>query len=242
VDLDFTQKMRIENMPTINRSRASAFTLVELLVVISIMIALMALAGPMLLRPSVDITQASADLEGYITLARNYAMSRNTYVRVLFSEDRESVKPSVTVLAIASADGTLQNDSSKNMSDPSLWTGIGSKHLVLKNIVLDDNLIDGKIVTEETPRVTFVDDVKIDIENLTRTIKGQEIIFDMGAIQIQPSGEMRLDKDVSIRSFAVGLVNPDKPNNPALLQINGYSGSIKVLRAEDGVSATQLNP
>ena len=66
----------------------SAFTLVELLVVIGIMGLLMALAGPLLssFKGSGDLNKASYDIQSLLEQARSYALANNTYVYVGLQE------------------------------------------------------------------------------------------------------------------------------------------------------------
>jgi prepilin-type N-terminal cleavage/methylation domain-containing protein len=98
------------------------FTLVELLVVMSIMIIMMALAVPSIskFKDARDVSQAVYEIAGLLEQARSYAMANNTYVFVGLTEVDSSVSASVTpqvstgqspygrvaVAVVASKDGT----------------------------------------------------------------------------------------------------------------------------------------
>jgi prepilin-type N-terminal cleavage/methylation domain-containing protein len=93
------------------------FTLVELLVVISIMALLMVLVLPAVnsIKKGGDMTQASQDFSGMVQLCRTYAITNNTYVYLGIGEFDSSVSVSgtqiagygrVAMVALASRDGT----------------------------------------------------------------------------------------------------------------------------------------
>jgi type II secretory pathway pseudopilin PulG len=71
------------------RAAGVGFTLVELLVVISIIVAMMALALPAFnaMKGGGDVTKAAADVSGAIEVARSYAMTNNTYTWLGFFEE-----------------------------------------------------------------------------------------------------------------------------------------------------------
>lgn len=102
--------------------RRGAFTLLELLVVMAIMVAIMALVVPAFssLKSGNDVTKAAYDIAGALNHARAYAMANATYVFVGIAEVDASVdssaKPQLTTGAtphgrvalaiVASKDGT----------------------------------------------------------------------------------------------------------------------------------------
>jgi len=103
-------------------ARRKAFSLVDLLVVVSILVVIMALLVPAFsgIKGGSDLTKAAYDITGTLDQARAYAMSNSTYVFVGFAEVDatvdSSVKPQVTtgespygrvaVAVVASRDGT----------------------------------------------------------------------------------------------------------------------------------------
>jgi type II secretory pathway pseudopilin PulG len=108
------------------RERASAFTLLELLVVIGIIALLMVLIAPAFtnIKSGNDFTAAVYGIQGLLENARTYAKANRTYVFVGFAEVDSSVDPSVSpqvttgstpygrvaVAVVASKDGTRHFD------------------------------------------------------------------------------------------------------------------------------------
>jgi prepilin-type N-terminal cleavage/methylation domain-containing protein len=100
------------------RGRISAFTLVEMLVVIAIILVLMVLLAPAFtsLKTAGDTTSAAYTIGGLLEQARAYAMANNTFVWVGFKEvdisNDASVTPQTTgtgrvaVAIVASKDGS----------------------------------------------------------------------------------------------------------------------------------------
>lgn len=212
--------------PCLPRSRR-AFSLVELLVVLSIIGVLAGLTvGAVGTFSSHAVNKAAADLSGYLELSREYALANNTYVRVIFAEDAADL--SISALAIAPADGTLQFDSASDMANPSRWPAV-AKPLTLHNVRLDDALTAAPLVDATTQRLSDSDIVGTP---LNRRVGASTCQFNE-AIQIQPSGEFRIQTTTPVRALAIGLVNPRQQDNPFLFHVGGVTGAIKVLRAED---------
>jgi prepilin-type N-terminal cleavage/methylation domain-containing protein len=104
------------------RDRVSAFTLMELLIVMGIIAILLVLVAPAFttMKSSSDFTAAVYGVQGLLENARTYAKANRTYVFVGFTEVDSSVDPSVspqvttgtapygrvTVAVVASKDGT----------------------------------------------------------------------------------------------------------------------------------------
>lgn len=109
--------------PSANQARPSrrqAFTLVEMLVVMAIIIVLVSMVAPVFtsLKGAGDVSKAVYDVAGLVDQSRAYAMSNNTYVYVGFNESdataaasaRQVSGPSkvgrVAVMVVASKDGS----------------------------------------------------------------------------------------------------------------------------------------
>jgi len=80
------------------RGRCSGFTLLELIVVLSIIIIMTVLLAPAFTnrKSADDMTNAANGIKVYLKTARNYATENNTYVFVGFAEVDASVNPSVS--------------------------------------------------------------------------------------------------------------------------------------------------
>jgi prepilin-type N-terminal cleavage/methylation domain-containing protein len=107
------------------RQRQGAFTLVELLVVVAIVLILTLLLAPAFtsLKSAGDVSTAAYTIKGVMEQARTYAMANNTYVWVGFYEEKASA-PSTTpatpgngrlvMSTVASLDGTTTYGSATN--------------------------------------------------------------------------------------------------------------------------------
>src|SRR5712671_4984936 len=96
----------------------AAFTLVELLVVISIIALLLVLMAPAFtyIKGGTDVTSAAYTIKGVLDTARTYAKANNTYVWVGFYEEdvsQSSTSPAtagtgrIVMSTVASKDGTM---------------------------------------------------------------------------------------------------------------------------------------
>jgi type II secretory pathway pseudopilin PulG len=103
------------------RERASAFTLLELLIVVGIIALLLVLIGPAFtsLKSAGDVTGAAYTIKGVLDTARTYAKANNTYTWVGFYEEdvsQPSTNPPtagvgrLVMSIVASKDGTKVYD------------------------------------------------------------------------------------------------------------------------------------
>jgi Tfp pilus assembly protein FimT len=103
------------------RERASAFTLLELLIVVGIIALLLVLIAPAFtyIKGGADVTSAAYTIKGVLDTARTYAKANNTYTWVGFFEEdvsQASTNPATTGVGrlvmsiIASKDGTTIYD------------------------------------------------------------------------------------------------------------------------------------
>ncbi len=108
----------------------SAFSLIELMVVISIIIVLMALLAPAFrsIKGGNDVTAAAYTIKGALEQARAYAMANHTYTWVGFYEEAATNSTSgtshpagvgrVVISMVASKDGTRYRDAAIDASNP----------------------------------------------------------------------------------------------------------------------------
>jgi type II secretory pathway pseudopilin PulG len=106
------------NVSTPQRERASAFTLLELLIVVGIIGLLMVLIAPAFttIKGGTDATSAAYTIKGVLDTARTYAKANNTYTWVGFFEEdvaQPSTNPAtagtgrIVMSIVASKDGTI---------------------------------------------------------------------------------------------------------------------------------------
>jgi prepilin-type N-terminal cleavage/methylation domain-containing protein len=133
---------------------AGAFSLIELLVVVSILAIVMALITPAVnaLKGGNDVTSAAFEISGLLQQARTFAITNNTYVWVgFYEEDAEATTPTndtppydgkgkVVIAVIASKDGTTivdDNASGTVALDPARFYAV-SKLVNIAGIHLTD--------------------------------------------------------------------------------------------------------
>src|SRR5438309_194361 len=114
---------------TAQRKRAGAFTLLELLIVISIVALLLVLVGPAFttIKGGTDVTGAAYTIKGVLDTARTYAQANNTYTWIgFFEEDVSSATPGtagtgrLVMSIVASSDGTNVGSSSGTIAPTKL--------------------------------------------------------------------------------------------------------------------------
>src|SRR5437764_3270533 len=142
------------------RERASAFTLLELLIVIGIIAVLLVLIAPAFtsLKSAGDVTSAAYTIKGVLDTARTYAKANNTYTWVGFagSVGPNTPPPPITgqveVAIVASKDGT--NLWSANVALPPASLIQVGKMITLNNIHIGDTGVPSGNGTEFESRET----------------------------------------------------------------------------------------
>jgi type II secretory pathway pseudopilin PulG len=105
------------NVSTPQRERASAFTLLELLIVVGIIGLLLVLLAPAFttIKGGTDVTSAAYTIKGVLDTARTYAKANNTYAWVGFFEEDASLSSTtpatagpgrIVISIVASKDGS----------------------------------------------------------------------------------------------------------------------------------------
>jgi len=108
----------MQTNPYFNRlisGRNKAFTLVELLAVMGVMVVIMAFSVPLYnsINGAASVTKSASDIAGALEMAKSYAIAHNTYVWVGFFEEDPSTPGKqgtgrVVISVVASNDGTNQ--------------------------------------------------------------------------------------------------------------------------------------
>jgi prepilin-type N-terminal cleavage/methylation domain-containing protein len=136
---------------SLQRERASAFTLLELLIVIGIIAVLLALIAPAFttIKSGGDVTSAAYTIKGALDTARTYAKANNTYTWVGFYEEDVSTSSvshgtdpctgcvgRLVISIVASKDGTTVYDpNSLATIDPTKLVQVG-KLIKIDNVHL----------------------------------------------------------------------------------------------------------
>jgi Tfp pilus assembly protein FimT len=221
--------------------RDSGFTMIELLVVVAIMIVLVALTVPALtsMAKGNQMTQSLIEMSGLLEQARQYAISRNTYVWVAMRPNPNGANGdelSVAVLA------------SKTGVDPSPWSSYGTVpndqvDLAERVRTFDQIRFEeaGTFTETKIPALsgkTAATAAKNSPSQGTATFQiklpgaSSASAFNR-VIQFTPNGEARVSSNV-IDVIEFGL-RPTRgksgdENNVAVLRVNGLTGQTTVFR------------
>lgn len=223
-------------------SPASGFSLVELLVVIGVMALLVAFSGPMVgaIKSSNSVNRAASNLSQTMELARAYAMTHNTYVRVALGQVNAGVSGRVTPATVAwvigATDGTLSANSAPDMIDPSKWRPL-AKPLIMENFCMYDGTLNAQspsTVGDAVPSGT-------DIKTFSRNIPSLGTVNFNSIIQFNPSGEACVIQGQTARYIKIACDQPLQPSNattaqnknPFILRLSGVNGRIDILRKEN---------
>jgi len=212
----------------IRKTRKNAFSLVELLAVMGIL-AIMAGASTIAMKSlggSGSTQRAADDLALTLELARAYAMSHNTVVRVAFGKASAGRStPATVVVVLASVDG-----SPAAMSTPGQWVRI-SRPLVLDNFIFDDGLAAGTL-----PEGVMMPS-QTDIGAIGYRLPDVGTIQFDAFLQFSAAGEAAVLAGEPARSIQIGMdrPTPERGRDPFVLRLSGMNGSLITLRKEDNI-------
>ncbi|HWL51201.1 MAG TPA: hypothetical protein VNQ90_02110 [Chthoniobacteraceae bacterium] len=194
------------------RSRG-AFTLVELLAVISLIVLLTSLSVPALRSFSHgNVTGAGYEIAGLLKNARAYALAQNRYVTVGFYYDTHDEALSVAAVC---------HSSPSPSADAPLLTRIHSyPGMMLKDALLSEH---GSVATP-------VGDG--DLGTFTTSRGGSDLTFS-SLIRLGPDGTFEISNGSMARRVGIGLVCPVRPDEYGILEITSLTGSIDFKRAGD---------
>jgi prepilin-type N-terminal cleavage/methylation domain-containing protein len=232
------------------RERASAFTLLELLVVVGIIAILLVLIAPAFttIKSAGDVTNAAYTIKGALDTARTYAKANNTYTWVGFagSVGPNTPPPPITgqveVAIVASRDGT-NLWSANNALPPASLIQVG-KMITLSNIHIGDTGVPSGDGTEFESRASVDDDHRISTSANTPypfTVQGTTFIK---WIQFSPRGEALVHGGgfSIVKAAEVGVLPTHGTalavtqsgnlwlGNVAAIQVGGFTGDVRIYR------------
>jgi type II secretory pathway pseudopilin PulG len=228
---------------SLQRERASAFTLLELLIVIGIIALLLVLIAPAFttLKSAGDITTAAYTIKGALDTARTYAKANNTYTWIGFAGSiGATVTGQVQIAVVASKDGTNLGTGVNIVGPPSdITAGVTpiGKLLRIDNIDIGDTGVPTNDGTEFGNRPTVDPAYRVSASgNTDYPFTVQQVTFNRW-IRFSPRGEAVVKGGATqiARYAEVGVlptygatlaVTP----NIAAVQISGFGGDVRIYR------------
>ena len=217
-------------MPPFHPNSKKAFTLVELLVVISIIMLMTSLTGPVLqsLGGAGSTNKAVSDLVGTLEHARAYAMANNTYVRVGFYHAGVSASratSSTAIVSIYSAEG-----SEATVMSASTWPLL-SNPILLDNFALNSSL---NGITPDTSSDADPFSATSSFGSLNLRVSNLGSVAVSHFVEFTPSGEARLSAGQSVRYIKICLNRAmGNQSDPFILRLSGMNGDVATLRKEN---------
>ena len=200
------------------------FSLVELLIVISIITAMATLLKPVISALTAGNTRsAQVNAQSVLEGARQFACTNRTYVRVGFAQVKNEMgTTNIAIQTLYSTTGDLRNDTSSGFDDQTSWKNT-NKPILLPQVTWDDTLVPASV----TPLTSGTD-----FPSFTRKCGGQNVTYSM-VLQFDPQGQISLMSGKVTRSVGLGFVNPHQPNNPVVLLLSGLSGKVQTYHREE---------
>lgn len=230
----------VPRTPTDPHREAAAFSLVEILSVIAVLMMMMVFSTPVLqlVKGSASINKAIDDLSGTYEMARIHAMTHHTYTRVGIAKvpaGGNNLLPSLVIATIYAVSGSLESDDAASMADDSKWRLLAPLR-GLNNLWIYDGLegsapsTSGDIAPSSTDIAAF------------ERQSGSAGKCTFGSIvQFNPAGEARVLKTEPARHIKIGVDQPlnaaapetRRDRNPFILRLSGINGSVNVIRKEN---------
>lgn len=198
----------------------SAFSLIELLIVIAIIAVLSALALPAFnsIRNAGGLTKTANDIAGILEQARAYAMAQNTYVWVGFQTSQANGTDVLTVGVIASKTGTT------NPAANVVQLGKNTRFENIQLVALSNS--SAPLATSVNQLVGATDSALAFTNGASFT--NQVIRWDSrGSARISALQLSRLI-EIGLQGSAGGIIR--NASNNAAVQIGGLSGAVIVYR------------
>jgi Tfp pilus assembly protein FimT len=235
---------------SLQHERASAFTLLELVIVVGIIALLLVLIAPAFttIKSGTDVTSAAYTIKGVLDTARTYAKANNTYTWVGFAgsiganTNQDAITGQVKIAIVASKDGT-NLWGANGLLPPDKLTQIG-KMITLDNIHIGDTGQPQNDGTEFESREPVDSDHRISTStNTPYPFTAQQTTFNKW-IQFSPRGEALVHGgNFSIVKAAEVGVLPTHGNtlaatqsgntwlgNVTAIQIGGLTGNVRIYR------------
>ncbi len=217
-----------------------AFSLIEILVVVTIMILVIAISGSLFKGSGQEMTRAANSMSDILQQARTRAMSNNNYVYVGLSST-DSSSPELVVAMLEAIDG-LGSNSNNLVNDPTNPSIQPSRAVsILKGVRLDTTTantnLPGNPLTALTGNIEILDETRTDpitfsASMATRRTDVTDDQFDW-VIQFSPDGAARLDATSrTVPDYIVMGLIPATGNqaNAVGIVIDGPSGAVRFLR------------
>lgn len=221
--------------------RSLGFTLIELLVVIAITIVLVALTVPALtsLTKGSQMTQSLIEISGLLEQARQFAISRNTYVWIAMRPNPNGPNgDELSIVMLASKTGTDPGSWASYGAVPNTEIDLASRIRTFDQIRFEEA---GTFTQDKIPGLTGKTPVNAANNSPSNGTASFQIklpgtasttTFDR-VIQFTPSGEAKVSPNV-IDVVEFGL-RPTRgktgdENNVAVLRVNGLTGQTTVYR------------
>jgi Tfp pilus assembly protein FimT len=247
-----TQRCRAAITLPRQRERASAFTLLELFIVVGVIGLLLVLIAPAFttIKGGTDVTSAAYTIKGVLDTARTYAKANNTYTWVGFAgsigpNQQQYVTGQVKLAVVASKDGT--NLWSANNSLPSASLVQVGKVTTLDNIHIGDT---GTPQSSPSPVPEFEQRAAVDSDHRISTSPNTPYPFTVQQttfnkwIQFSPRGEALVhggsfsivrDTEVGVlpthgTALAVTQSGNKWLGNVVAIQVKGFAGDVRIYR------------
>lgn len=218
------------------KAPVSGFSLIELLVSMAIMALLVAMSVPAVssLKNSSDLNKNLTIVAGILEEARLRAVSQNTYVWILFSENPSGAESGVKVATIASLDG---RDVLGWVNAPVNISANGSS-LETASKIREMQGVEVRDWSESFPTVADLQnvspppsDTKIMAPVSITGVAGRPDLKFTRAIQFTPTGEARINAaPARFIDFTVVPVTEGRNANQAMLRVSGLTGKATIFR------------
>jgi len=228
--------LKIKSARPVPNETAKGFSLLEILVVITIMVVVISISASIFTGSRQDMTEASNTLYDIIQRARTEAVSTNNYVYMGLSQTT-SRSPELVVAIVESRDGLASNSNSLTPGNLQLQ----GKIRVLEGVEINTSEADSGLNNRLSSGLTGT---RVELENsaisfpagtFTRRDDITDGSFDW-VIQFSPDGAARLNaEERTVPHYVVlGLVPAaDNPANVAGIIIDGPSGAVRIVRPGD---------